>query len=241
MHRMTHLFINELEKKISEHYSKKSLNGESRCYIGASRIGNSCDRRNWIGWKGFTLPVEFMDMEKESVRQKSFERGHREEERILNLLHELGYEISERQKEISHFNGDFKGHIDGIIKDEEGNSYVLEVKTMKQVYFNQVKKHGIRKVYHTYFIQIQMYMHFLNVPRGLFLILNKNDDSIYFEEIDIDSRAVEGTLKRVERIICYGEEMPARLGTENNIPYECKFCDFFRYCYKEENKNEFRS
>jgi hypothetical protein len=205
-----------------------------RNYIGASSIGHLCDRRIWLGWKGYVDPQAFIDPEQYGKNKETFARGHREEEVFINKLNEAGYTVDDQQVSFEAFDGNLKGHCDGTIYDENGELHILEIKTMKEKYFNAVKRDGIAKHYPNYISQVQLYMHYLFPKKTLFVCLNKNVDwEHYYEIIDYDPDLVDGILYKVTRIMEYGDQIPERMELPKKGFSVCKYCDYLKFCHPE--------
>lgn len=137
-----HLF-KELPTKILAYYATKA-ESKTRGYIGASILGNVCERRIWLDWKGVASPADLTTESalKTGSRQENFERGRHEEERLIKALQGAGYLVLDRQGEFSVMDGNFQGHIDGIIIDQEGHKYILEIKSTQAKYFNALVRNA---------------------------------------------------------------------------------------------------
>lgn len=61
-----------------------------RRYIGGSSLGHPCDRNNWYGFHWSSPPERF-----EARMLRLFDRGHREEERLIECLRLIGCEVEE--------------------------------------------------------------------------------------------------------------------------------------------------
>jgi hypothetical protein len=209
--------FSDLPNKVLGYYANQAET-KTRGYIGASILGHGCERRIWLDWQGSkptvkTTPIEIL---KTGSREEKFDRGRHEEERLIKALQGAGYLVIDRQGAFSVMDGNFQGHIDGIILDQAGNKYILEIKSTQEKYFKALVKNGIQKTFATYYLQCQMYMHFFGITRTLFLAVNKNNGEIYQVVLDADEAAIEMGLRKINKIISHGKDMPATLGDANS-------------------------
>ncbi len=233
--------FNDLPNKVLGYYASKA-ESKTRGYIGASILGHACERRIWLDWNGVSAPVSKTPEEilKTGSREEKFNRGRHEEERLIKALQGAGYLIIDRQGAFSVLDGNFQGHIDGIIIDEKGSKYILEIKSTQEKYFNALVRSGVKKTFATYYLQCQMYMHFFNIPKTLFLAVNKNNGEIYQVALEANEAVIEIGLKKINKIISHGQDMPATLGDANDVPPKmpCQYCDFVNFCYQNQANGE---
>lgn len=204
-----------------------------RGYIGCSVIGHECDRYIWLNKYGTQLKYEIPFR-----LGRIFERGNLEEERIFSSIKKLSC-VELISTQLSFENKLLQGSCDGIIKDKQGNKYILELKTMNDGNFKRLKKHGLSKSNATYWSQCQAYMHLahrlLSPVQGLiFLAVNKNDESMYEELIEYDPIFGEGLVAKAERISLI-IEMPDGIFSTEKKPQACFNCSFHKHCYGEPN------
>ena len=231
----------DLPNKVLGYYASQA-ESKTRGYIGASILGHGCERRIWLDWKGCQPPVNTTPIEilKTGSREEKFDRGRHEEERLIKALQGAGYLVLDRQGAFSVMDGNFQGHIDGIIIDQAGTKYILEIKSTQEKYFNALVKNGVQKTFANYYLQCQMYMHFFKIPRTLFLAVNKNNGEIYQVVLEEDEAVIEIGLKKINKIISHGQDMPATLGDANDVPPQmpCQYCDFVNFCYQNQANGE---
>ena len=231
--------FSDLPNKVLGYYASKA-ESKTRGYIGASILGHACERRIWLDWQGACPAVDLTPIEilKTGNREEKFDRGRHEEERLIKALQGAGYLILDRQGAFSVMDGNFQGHIDGIITDQEGNQYILEIKSTQEKYFRALVKNGVQKTFATYYLQCQMYMHFIEIPRTLFLAVNKNNGEIYQAVLEVDEAEIEFGLRKINKIISHGQDMPATLGDANDVPPKmpCQYCDFVNFCYQNQGE-----
>ena len=205
-----------------------------RGYIGCSVIGHECDRYIWLNKYGKQLKYEIPFR-----LGRIFERGNLEEERIFSSIKKLSC-VELLSTQLSFASSILQGSCDGVIKDKQGNQYILELKTMNDGNFKRLKKHGLSKSNATYWSQCQAYMHLaielllLDFKGVLFLAVNKNDESMYEELIEYDPLVGEGLVAKAKRIDGL-EEMPDGIFSVEKKPQACFTCSFHKHCYGEPN------
>ena len=233
--------FSDLPHKIKAFYSSKAQS-KTRGYIGASILGHSCERRIWLEWNGHKAPISKTPREilKTGSREEKFDRGRHEEERLIKALQGAGYLVVDRQGAFSVLDGNFQGHIDGIIIDEKGTKYILEIKSTQEKYFNALIKGGVKKTFGAYYLQCQMYMHFFKIPRTLFLAVNKNNGEVYQAILELDEAEIEMGLRKINKIISHGKDMPPALADANDVPPKmpCQYCDFVSFCYQKQGETK---
>lgn len=210
--------------KLIPEFEKMTSVASPRGYIGCSQIGHPCDRYIWLNKYGgkITWKIPFQ-------KWRIFERGRWEERRVYALFDEWeGFYLSSTQTSFS--NDHLQGSCDGILKDENGGRYIFELKTMNDAAFKALKKHGLGKSNAIYWAQCQAYMHLSDIPKTIFLAVNKNDESMYEELIEYDPIEAEGLMAKAERIDQLTHE-PEGIYDEKRKPQSCFQCQFHQRCY----------
>lgn len=198
-----------------------------RGYIGCSQIGHPCDRYIWLNKYGT------MTWEVSLQKCRIFNRGHLEEKRILNLIDDLEDIKFQYQAYLS--SQSLQGLCDGILKDEDGERYIFELKTMNEAAFKNLKKYGLGKSNAIYWAQCQAYMHLSGIHKTIFLAVNKNDESMYEELIDYDPIEAEGLIAKAQRIDKLPHE-PEGIFNDKKKPQACFQCQFHKHCYGEKDE-----
>lgn len=209
---------------------------EQRKHLGASIIGDKCDRKIWYM---FHWAYEGNPFEPRMLRL--FNRGHREEPEILRYLRAIpGVQIwaagesgdTKEELRISDVEGHFGGTPDGVIlgaPDFPDEYLLLEFKTMNDSQWHQTKKDGVIKAHWEYFVQMQVYMEKLNLGRALFVAVNKDDDQVHFEYVYANGPEAQKSIGRARTII-YAEEPPARVDASPGY-WLCNRCTFKNICH----------
>lgn len=205
-----------------------SQQSKPRPHLGASLLGHPCDR--WL-WLSFRWAV----VEKFSPRiLRLFSRGHKEEEVLVRLMRKAGIDIrntTSGQSRVNfgnHVSGSADGIIYGGISDLEENALV-EFKTHSDKSFHDLQKNGVEKSKPAHFIQMNLYMHGLNLKIALYISVNKNDDSIYTERVRYDEDVATKYIKRGHRITS-SERLPEPLSVDPTW-WQCKWCAAYDFCH----------
>jgi len=212
-------------------WETKGASEKRRGYLGVSSLGSNCKRKLWYGFRHCDTP----DFTGKTYRL--FNRGHLEENRFVQDLKDIGCEVHEfdadgEQFEVSAINGHLKGHTDGLVKglpESPETWHLLEFKTSNQNSFNKLKKNGLEKANFVHYVQMQVYMALMDLTRGMYLVVNKNDESIYSERIKIDNKLVQQQLSHASTII--DSSLPPEKISEDSNYFECKWCPSRDLCH----------
>jgi hypothetical protein len=218
-----------------------------RSHLGASLIGDDCARKLWYTFR-WTTPDKHSDR-----ILRLFNRGHLEEPRFVAMLATAGikvyqYKAPGEQFKIALHGGHFGGSLDGVaeqIPDVEG-PVLCEFKTHSKESFaklagrnwldhvrdpdsNAFTGEGVRPSKFQHYVQMQMYIAAYQLQHGLYLAVNKDDDSLYGEIIAADPAIGNAFANRAREII-FAQELPARIKNDPSW-WQCKFCDKAPVCY----------
>ncbi len=221
----------EIADRIFDEYQKRGESEKKRRYLGASAIGEECERRLWFNFRhasSETFPGRLYRL---------FETGDLEEIRMVKDLRSIGCEIHEvaedgKQFEVTALGGHFSGHMDGAgrkIPGAEKTWHVLEFKTHNDKSYKLLKKHGVRLSKPKHYAQMQTYMHLTGMKRALYLAANKNTDDLYAERMEYDESFCIGLLEKARRII-FSSQPPTRI-SERPDYYGCNFCEAKELCH----------
>lgn len=204
-----------------------------RPYLGMSQLGHSCERYLWYSFRWC-----FNDIISNRI-QRLFNRGHREEPAIVETLAKVGVRVYGDQTECVAIHGHCKGHCDGIaigVLEAPMTEHLAEFKTMNDKAFKEVCKKGAKASKPVYYVQMQLYMYKLKLTRALFVAVNKNDDSMYIERIELDKDTAEYYFNRGESIILT-DKPPERKENFKPTWFECKWCSAKDICHNKEKVN----
>lgn len=215
----------------------KNHNEEPRSYLGASQIGDECHRR--IQYEVTQAPG--LPFEPKLLR--IFKRGHIFESYVEQLLKDAGFELTatgERQAGFNVANGQFRGHLDGILlggPEIDGLKYpaVWENKVLGAKGWRAVQKGGLAKAYPKYADQIAIYQAYMDCTTpALFTALCADTMEFYFEIVPFDEARAQAASDRAVTIIranAVGELLPRVGGDPDGFP--CKWCKFRDHCWAD--------
>lgn len=210
-----------------------------REYLGASRWGESCERK-----LGYEFHRAIPDKGFSGQAFRIFDTGHDVEERVIEYLELAGFKIMTRGEsggQIGFFAADGKlgGHCDGIIISGPVDlpyPLVFECKSLNNKSWTDTKNKGVKVSKPVYYSQIQTYCAYFDVSGGgLFVALNKDNSELYYEHVPFDPATAQADSDKALRVI--KSSTPAELArlTTDPTDFRCKFCDFHRTCWDEIN------
>ncbi len=210
-----------LSKLIHETLEKQS--DEPRNYIGASSIGNPCERAIWYG-------LHRPEAKEVSAQQRmTFEIGKILEKLIKELLRNSGLIIEDNLRTQSEYYLFFQGYPDGFF-NYKNSRYILEIKTANDSNFNTFKNKGLRLWNSQYYDQIQSYMGMSGVHKCYLLAINKNTSELHYELILFDAERYEWLVAKAKRI---GEAViePPRINGSPSY-FRCRMCFYKKICHE---------
>jgi len=205
-----------------------------RDHLGASIIGNECERSLWFTFRWCSKPSF------DGRMLRLFETGFKEEARIIKSLRDTGVTIwsvdpdSGKQLYYSDFGGHFAGSLDAIglgFLEAPKSYHVVEVKTSNNKGFAALQKHGIAATKPSHHSQVQMYMHWAGPDRTMYLVVCKETDEIYQERVYYDKEFATRLTSKAKRIIF--ANTPSFPICDSNDDFRCRFCDHQAVCRKE--------
>lgn len=228
-----------LAKQIKEDidaYCVESMGGDHRHHLGASIIGHECSRRLWYIYR-------WVKLEKHDGRQlRLFNRGHLEEERFVEWLRGIGCTVSEFQEDgetqhkLSAVNGHFGSALDGMLTLPEryGNlpMFLSEFKTNNDSTFKKLKRQGVLVSKPAHIAQMSIYGKAYNFDYAVYMAINKNDDDLHIEVVELNIPLAEDMIRKAEDII-YSKTAPQKLSQDPTF-YQCKWCHVKDICHGEE-------
>lgn len=222
--------LDTISTRIYDHY--KQTEEQPRPHLGASQMGEPCDRALWLSFRWAINPGF------DGRLLKLFKRGHREEPFLIEDLKSIGLDIREygdsqrRLKFAPHVGGSVDGIIYGGIPKYENKKHVLECKTMSKKNYEKIIKDGLEKTKPGYYIQVQMYMHETKIDRALFVAVCKDDDRVYTERVRYDKTVAEKSIFRAVRIVNYSRLPEMMTGAHPDL-FNCKYCFACDFCHKK--------
>ncbi|WP_291988457.1 hypothetical protein [Candidatus Accumulibacter sp. ACC007] len=219
---------------------------EKRRYLGASRLGVSCER---------ALQFEYADAPVDAGAEfpgrtlRIFEVGHALEDLAIRWLRLAGFDLYTRRKEGGQFgfsvaNGRIQGHVDGVIAAAPAHlglafPMLWECKTMNDRNWKSCLKSGVAVSKPVYAAQIAVYQAYLepSIPGiadhpALFTAINKDTQELWCELVAFDAALAQRMSDRAVKVITATEagELLPRIATEPGF-YECKYCAWAHRCW----------
>lgn len=204
---------------------------EHRPHLGASVIGEPCERRLWYKFRWALKEVHSGRM------LRLFEYGHEAEARFEKNLVAAGCEVVCRDERNEQFRvydhgGHFGGSCDGIgrgLAEAPKTWHVLEFKTHSAKSFAQLEKVGLEKHKPLHVAQTQVYMGYMELTRSFYLAENKDTDELWSDRIRFDADKFEALRAKALRIIEAKGPLP-RISSDPSS-WSCKFCEFTPICH----------
>ena len=236
---MEQLFALEVSKHVDKEIYKRTKSQEHRDYIGGSQIGVECCRKIQYS----SISKEQRDPVEPRV-QRIFDLGNLIEDYLIKLLRDAGFDVQTRKDDgeqwgFSLANGRIQGHVDGVIM---GGPKVMdypclvEFKSAKSSRFTKFLRDGLMQTDSNYYSQVQFYQinMKLNNP-ALFVMMNKDDQEIYYELIQFNPAHADRLINKSEDIlnaIDSNHLMPRAYQDKNN--WNCKYCDYKKECWSND-------
>ena len=218
----------------------------ARTYLGASRLGISCERALQYEYAGAPADAG-RDFSGRTLR--IFEVGHSSEQLILRWLRLAGFDILNQQFGggqigFSVAGGRIAGHCDGIvINGPESLAWqypmLLEVKTMADKHWRDCAKKGVAIAKPVYAAQLALYQAYLQDAwpgladnPALFTAINKDTQELWFELVPFDGSLAQRMSDRGVRVVQATEahELLPR-GFSERTHFECRFCAYQERCW----------
>jgi len=204
-----------------------------RYHLGASLIGDTCDRSLFYSFRWATKRAF------EGRMLRLFDTGNKEEARFVADLRAAGVEVWDtdpdnpgKQIGVRDDFGHFGGSLDAVLlglKEAPKTAHVGEFKTHGEKSFLALKKDGVQKSKPRHYAQMQIYMHLLNLTRAFYLAKNKNTDELYSERVNYDLEFSTRMVARANRII-QSSKPPEKISQDPSW-FECRFCDHHAVCH----------
>lgn len=217
--------LSQFQNKTLQAIEGEPMIAEHRPYLGMSKINHPCSRYLWYSFHWC------YESHISGRLRRLFDRGHREEPEIVKELEKIGIQCYGDQDGITLAHGHAKGHRDGValgVLEAPKTEHLLEFKTMNDKNFKKMKKEGVKISKPIYYGQMQIYMRKFNLTRSLFIVVNKNDDSLYIERVKLDKGFADDLERRAEFIVL--SEIPPEKEFKSTW-YECKWCNAYGICH----------
>jgi hypothetical protein len=213
---------------------------DNRGHLGASQIGNPCERALWYSFRWMRKP----DFPGRVLRL--FRRGHHEEEWFIHDLRAIGATVwsvnpeTGKQWSVSAHGGHFSGSADGVaigLPGAEKTAALLEFKTHSSKSFADLVKKGVRESKPVHWAQCQVYARLLDLKRAVYMAVNKDNDELYTERLHLDKEAADMMIDKAERIIDAATPPPKL--SQDPTWMACRWCDYRGHCHTLDKAHPF--
>lgn len=229
--------ITEALYQYLDEYSIEQSPAEHRDHLGVSIIGEKCSRKLWYGFRWVKLEQH------EPRMRRLFKRGHREEKIFAEILTWMGFHVrtidaaTNKQYRFSSVGGHYGGSGDAVallpwFRDDETFRILAEYKTHNNKSFTKLKADGLRKSKEQHYIQMCGYGKAFGLRYGLYCAVNKDNDEIYFEFLELDWNLATLMEKKAADII--GSQIPPPRIAENPAWFDCVYCHKKGICWRGE-------
>lgn len=210
---------------------------ERRSYLGASALGDECDRRIQYQSEGL-VP----DHPSQPRMRRIFERGHLLEARAAGELQAAGFGLQRHDPQGEAFGftalgGRFQGHIDGRLVEAPVAMTLpalWEHKALKAEAWRKVAGKGVAIATPKYAAQVAIYQAYLGLPApALFTATNADTMEMHHELVAFDAGLAQRMSDRAVRIVKAtqaGQRMPRFTAARGHV--ECRWCGFRDRCWE---------
>ena len=211
-----------------------------RSYLGASRLGVSCERA--LQYEFAKAPVD-PGREHPGRLLRIFERGHRSEDSMIQWLRDAGFDLRTTKANCEQFgfaalDGRLAGHIDGVIVDgPDGFKYpaLWENKCLGSKSWRDLEKNKLaisKPIYHAQVVLYQAYLELHENP-AVFTAVNADTMEIYTELVPFDPALAQRMSDRAVKVITAtqaGELLPRSFSESTH--FECRMCAWQNRCWR---------
>lgn len=211
-----------------------------RRYLGASRLGVSCERA--LQYEYAQAPVDYgRDTPGRILR--IFERGHVNEDCMVAWLRGAGFDLRTHKADGEQFgfsvaDGRLQGHIDGVfVGGPEGFAYpaLWENKCLGSKSWRDLAKNRLAVSKPVYAAQVALYQAYLELHEhpAIFTAVNADTMEIYAELVPFEAGLAQRMSDRAAKVITateVGELLPRSFAEQSH--FECRMCAWQDRCWR---------
>lgn len=207
-----------------------------RRHLGSSIIGHDCARYLWLNFRWAAQERV------EGRMRRLWDRGHLEEPRMIAWLRMVGFTVhefdheedGETQYRITGSEGHFGGSLDSVAELPERYGLgpvplLAEYKTHNDKSFKLLLKDGMEKSKPQHYKQMCSYGAAYKLQYGLYCAVNKNDDTLHYEIVELDWAQADDLYRKADHIIF--TQIPPRKVNDSPAFYLCKMCSMIGVCH----------
>lgn len=215
-------------------------NSKPRAHLGASQIGDPCNRKLWYSFRWARWPLFY------AGTLKLFDDGHRSESIMADRLRrlpelDLHTETPDgHQYRFSDHGGHFAGSVDGLVLgllQAPKTPHIWEHKCVNDKKFALLNKLKLEKgekqaLAHwdaVYYAQAQVYMHYFQMDRHYLTCATPGTRDVTSVRTNYNADHALPLVQKAKDIIA-SDAMPTRI-TDRKDDHRCKFCTFLEVCH----------
>lgn len=222
--------VGDLQVAIEE-YLESTIKPRYKKSTGfAPSESNTCARFWWYKFTGVEFPVSH-----NARSERIFSVGNSMHERYQKYFDDMGV-LVEAEMPLPQREGcpPVSGFIDAVIKWGD-DDVVVELKSIKHEGFLMRKTY--KKPTEDHYRQIQWYMHYTGIEKGIVLYECKNTQEILVFKIRYDKEFCEKLVKKYDKLY------KKAIGDKPNRPYgrssqKCQYCKLLTVCWTESENND---
>ena len=222
---------------------EKTQENLPRPYLGASGIGDTCERKLWAGFRW--VRSRFI----EAAGLRRINDGHRGELVVAEMLRMVeGVELSTEkapgeQHSFADLGGHFRGNCDGLITgliQSPKKLHVWECKVVNEKKFSKLdslraskgEENALKAWDEIYYAQAQIYMHYFGAERHYLTCASPGVRDITSVRTEYDKAEAERLIEKAKRVI-FSPRPPTKI-SDNPAWHECKYCPYHAMCHEDE-------
>lgn len=211
---------------IDQHYVDAAEDWDS-LGISVSIAGTECPRALFYEFRWASVAEVAT-----GARQRRFERGNEDEDKMLRDLRAIGVEVWGEQKKVRAVHGFVRGKLDALasgIKEAPKATHVIECKSVNSSGFNAIVKHGVKKAKPLHWTQMQLYCHITGNNRAFYYVKCADSQEYWSERVEYDVEYCIRLLAHLERII-FTDDPPGRISDKPDF-FGCQLCKHKEVCH----------
>lgn len=218
-------FGTSLTKSIDDMLRKQNGTFWKQSSSFAPSTTNLCPRYLNYRLTGFNRDVKFP-----ARTYRIFDNGNGAHERLCSYFQRMGI-LKEEEREFWTTDPPIHGFIDAIIF-WEGEEVVVEIKSISEYGFRDVKLFNKAKADHVR--QIQLYLWATGLQYGFIVYENKNNQMLIAIEVEKDLEVIEPILELYRKVYKVHKkgDIPARPYDKESK--ECGKCDAYNFCWGDD-------
>lgn len=174
--------------------------------LSPSMLNHPCPRHVFYQFRWASNPVAHT-----AKTLRIFNRGHRDESQLIQWLQQAGIVVQHvdngNQIGYEEYNGHVKGFVDGVLIINDDH-YILECKSINLSTFKVIKGGGLKIGKPEHYLQVQLYMYFMKLPKAIYIAVNKNNDDLYIEKIDYNEDSIRNIMGLTAQLLFTNEIPP---------------------------------